>query len=94
VNVFKHGEGSSFEQLKSLYPDYIDRRRLNLIKVNVDQLKGFSEAVAEFWSAVLENILASQIVSVPAWFETVIPNTRRIAITVRSDFVAKIEPKQ
>lgn len=83
VNVYKHGDGTSLEELRSAFPEYLDdplnttgigaidvkyRDYTNLM-VSDDQVQTFSDAVVAFWRAMPERIFASQITSVPDWFE-------------------------
>lgn len=82
VNVFKHGDGASLDDLKSKYPEYIsnplkdlgdcdDMERLDHtnLKVSDEQIQVFSEAIIAFWKDVPEEILGSSVASVPDWFE-------------------------
>ncbi|SOO02987.1 conserved hypothetical protein [Xanthomonas citri pv. fuscans] len=61
VNVFKHGEGQSFEDLKQRFPrfipelgsgeswGYVDYTHL---RVTDEHLNAFSEAIVSFWEAI------------------------------------------
>lgn len=70
VNVYKHGQGKSLDELKSKFPEYLDdpskasgrffsgknyREHTNL-KVSDEQLQAFSEAIVAFWKDVPENV--------------------------------------
>lgn len=82
VNVYKHGKGKSLEDLKDKYPEYledpfrgfgggfsdVEYRDHTHLKVTKDQFQAFSGAIVEFWHAVPENILKSQVKDVPDWF--------------------------
>lgn len=82
VNVYKHGEGKSLDDLKQNYPEYLDdpssaigieisgKDWLNYthLAVSEEQLQVFSDAIVSFWRDVPENIFASQVTSVPDWF--------------------------
>lgn len=81
VNVYKHGEGKSFEDLQERFPEYLDsplagpvgRRRsfpnYTHLKVDGDQFLAFSDAIVEFWKAVPEDVFVSDVNSLPKWFE-------------------------
>lgn len=90
VNVHKHGDGKSLDDLKNRYPDYLDdpfpdsgggfsslkyRDHTNL-KVNDEQFQAFSDAVLAFWRDVPNNVFVSQITNVPQWFENAIKKDR------------------
>lgn len=83
VNVYKHGDGKSLDDLKNAYPEYLEdplaglgkglsdlqfRDHTNL-KVSDDQIQAFSTAIMNFWRDVPQNVLASQVTDVPQWFE-------------------------
>jgi hypothetical protein len=83
VNVYKHGNGKSLEDLKQKYPCYlkdpfsgaggslseVQYRDHTHLRVTKEQLQAFSSAIVEFWRAVPENIFESQVKGVPDWFE-------------------------
>ncbi|MGO1394615.1 MAG: hypothetical protein ACTHU9_02995 [Halomonas sp.] len=82
VNVYKHGKGSSLNDLKQSYPEYFSDPFSNIggafsglkyldhtdLSVSDDQLQGFSEAIVAFWKDVPENILNREDLDVPSWF--------------------------
>jgi hypothetical protein len=82
VNVYKHGEGKSLDELRSRFPEHLDDpfsgaggalsdtkyRDHTSLKVSDDQFQAFSDAIVAFWRAVPENIFESQITDVPDWF--------------------------
>lgn len=82
VNVYKHGEGKSLDDLKKKDPEYLDdpfsgsggafsgveHRDHTHLKVTKDQFQAFSDAIVAFWQAVPENIFESQVKDVPDWF--------------------------
>lgn len=86
VNVYKHGEGKSFDDLKENYPEYIryplgdseykfmemDFRDHSHLNVTEEQFVSFSEAIVDFWKAVPGNILQSEIGDFPSCFEKAI----------------------
>ncbi|MFJ5235181.1 hypothetical protein ACIP86_00240 [Pseudomonas neuropathica] len=79
VNVYKHGEGSSLERLKTLHPEYLrglsgEQSELDALfidhtslLVTDQQLEDFSGAVIEFWRKI-PNRISSNTLNVPAWF--------------------------
>ncbi len=81
VNVFKHGDGKSLDDLKEKYAEfipgsmdypvgwsqYLDHTHMEVTEKHLDE---FSEAIIEFWQAVPERICVDQNeVEVPTWFE-------------------------
>ncbi|MGM0561700.1 MAG: hypothetical protein ACQETX_11605 [Pseudomonadota bacterium] len=90
VNVYKHGEGPSLEELKQKYPQHLndpfsglsdavsqtrDLEHIHL-KVSDEQFQAFSDAIVAFWKDVPENVFDSQITEPPDWFEKAIMNDR------------------
>lgn len=83
VNVHKHGDGKSLDELRASYPEYLDdpfaglgggffdpkHRDHTHLKVSDQQLQGFTDAIVNFWRDVPENIFGSQLANVPQWFE-------------------------
>lgn len=82
VNVFKHGDGISLDELKGKYPEFVPdplggdgeyRSRFldhTNMKVTDEHLDQFSEAILEFWQAVPKEMwLKQEDVEVPKWFE-------------------------
>jgi len=82
VNVYKHGRGTSLDELKDRFPDYLAdpyadaggafsdvryRDHTNL-KVSNGQFQAFSEAILAFWRDVPESVFDSQVGEVPDWF--------------------------
>lgn len=82
VNIYKHGEGKSLEDLKQKYPEYladpfggsgaafsgVEYRDHTHLRVSDEQFQAFSDAVIAFWKAVPENIFESKVNDVPDWF--------------------------
>jgi hypothetical protein len=91
VNVYKHGDGKSLADLKREFPEYLDSScgdsasPFSIIdfvdhthlKVSDEQLLAFSDAIVAFWKGVPENVFASQVTTVPDWFEKVISKDRK-----------------
>lgn len=83
VNVFKHGDGGSFDELKQSYPEYLhhalaeeagdmicsDWLDHTFITVTDAHVEEFSTAILAFWQAVPENLFISDAVELPKWFE-------------------------
>jgi hypothetical protein len=83
VNIFKHGNGRSLDELKESFPEFIadpldgegDHRLFphyldhTDMKVLDAQLDQFSEAILDFWKAVPKEIFLSEEIDVPKWFE-------------------------
>ncbi|MFC3110870.1 hypothetical protein ACFQAT_28455 [Undibacterium arcticum] len=82
VNVYKHGEGGSFQDLKRCYPEYIDNplkgfddpldmdfRDHRDLKVTEEQIQGFSAAIVAFWNDVPPKIVDDPVGELPEWFE-------------------------
>lgn len=83
VNVYKHGLGNSFDELKASHPQFLKNvlgdaaekkwaieyaDHTDLI-VSDQHLEEFSTAIVDFWENVPENTFASAIKSVPGWLE-------------------------
>lgn len=82
VNVYKHGEGKSLEELRNGFPEYLEDpfkdvgvtssntrlRDHTQLKVSDDQFEAFSDAILAFWRAVPGNVVESQLTDVPDWF--------------------------
>lgn len=83
VNVSKHDDGTSLNQLKKHYSKYLinSSQRLNgmlsdmnhlghtALKINDEHIREFSEAITEFWQDVPEQIVNVPEASLPNWFE-------------------------
>ncbi|SRR5690554_381902 len=81
VNVYKHGNGSSFNELKKKYPEYLpdpfardhhpflelDLLDHTYLTVSNDQLQAFSDAIVAFWTDAPGDIWDESIVF-PEWF--------------------------
>lgn len=90
VNVYKHGEGKSLDNLKVSFPEYLDDPFKNCgsalsdtryldhthLKISEDQFQGFSDAILAFWHDVPENVVESQVTNVPDWFSKAIQKDR------------------
>jgi hypothetical protein len=79
VNIYKHGLGGSFEELKKNHPQFLegvfdgelnqDEREQYLdhthLKVSDEHMVHFSNAIIAFWADVPENTFQSQLLSIP-----------------------------
>lgn len=88
VNTYKHGRGSSLDDLKSKYPDLFDP--YNLRKQDSEYLKysdykdlyiapsmidDFSNAIVEFWKVIPEHLMEDDFTELPTWFSNAIKKT-------------------
>jgi hypothetical protein len=80
VNVYKHGHGTSLNQLKERFPQYLrsfggsgsfgrDYVHYNQLEVGEEALTLFQEAFQNFWKYVPARTIAGENTPVPAWFE-------------------------
>lgn len=80
VNVYKHGEGKSFKDLKARFPEYLEDPEaphvLGLtytdhtdLRVTDAQIQEFSDAIVAFWKDVPERTFSSGTGDMPQWFE-------------------------
>ncbi len=79
VNVYKHGEGKSLDELRNNYPEYLSDpfngsggafsetkyRDHTHLKVSDDQFQVFSDAILAFWRDIPENVVDSQLTDEP-----------------------------
>ncbi len=80
VNVYKHGDGRSFNTIKKDHPEFIETllgnnsRDLeysdytNLI-IKEHHIDEFSDAIVGFWKDIPDNIYKKEHLSFPSWFE-------------------------
>ncbi|MBK1625510.1 hypothetical protein [Afifella marina] len=92
VNVYKHGEGPSLQDLKRRYPEYLHDpfggegsslsnvalRDHTALRVDDHQFQGFDGAIRAFWGDVPESVFSSSISTVPQWFEKAILEDRKL----------------
>ena len=85
VNVYKHGEGGAFEDLKihkrrdevfdmtlmEHFSDFGPERFIDyeILKISPDKIKEFSDSIVEFWNSVPENTLNSETFILPKWLK-------------------------
>lgn len=82
VNVYKHGDGPSLNELASSYPQFLEHPLAAMrgqvgemwfspnyknLKVSDSNLAAFSSAIVMFWKDVPENVFDSQIMEPPSW---------------------------
>ena len=82
VNVFKHGDGASLDELKEKYPEFVPDPlgvggeyyshhldHTNMV-VTDEHLEQFSAAILDFWQSVPNEMWIKQDeIEVPKWFE-------------------------
>lgn len=87
TNVYKHGNGPSFEALKDTAPDligntdglpafFVSALDHSSLTVGDDDLARFSDAITTFWRELPENIFFSQVREVPKWLERALRKER------------------
>jgi hypothetical protein len=93
VNVYKHGKGKSFDELKAKYPEYFydflktsdfsptGSSHINHtdLVLSVDQLKEFSQAIVSFWEDIPKDIVDSASSNIPIWFEKAFLKDQKIS---------------
>lgn len=79
VNAYKHGHGLAFDAIRDKYPEFIssgqnDDRYLKYadftsLKVDINHIDKFSEAITSFWCDIPKNIMGGENLVFPKWFE-------------------------
>lgn len=83
VNIYKHGDGKSLIELRQSHPQYFDDPLADFpgncgtgahidhsdLKLSEGQVGEFADAIEAFWAAVPANVFASQVQTLPKWFE-------------------------
>lgn len=80
TNVYKHGNGPSFDTLKAVAPDLVGRTDslpaffvsaldYSSLSISDDDLGRFAEAITAFWRELPENVFFSQVSALPKWFD-------------------------
>lgn len=86
VNVYKHGNGKSFEELKQKYPQYVvDPLVLNStnstklayldhtnVKLTDEDLEIFADAITGFWEEIPETIDQEKVINIPMWLQQIL----------------------
>lgn len=78
VNAYKHGEGDSFQKLRSNYPEFfsslavgnlvVDFSSYEDIEVTEKHIDEFSNAIVEFWQSIPKCVYDNDEIDVPDWF--------------------------
>lgn len=82
VNVFKHGDGKSLRDLDQKFPRFTAGSRQGLYSTNLRMrilrhehmivtdadFADFSDALVKFWQGLPDNMMVSEIRSLPKWF--------------------------
>ncbi|WP_421852654.1 hypothetical protein [Novosphingobium sp.] len=87
TNVYKHGNGPSFETLKAIAPDLVGKKDglpaffvsaldYSSLAVSDDDLLRFADAITAFWNELPENIFFSQVSQVPKWLDRALRKER------------------
>lgn len=93
VNVYKHGKGNSFDELKEKYPEYLPDALSKIseafsslgyldythLVVSENQLQGFSDAIVAFWKDVPKDVFEHEDLEVPGWFARAMSVDRQAA---------------
>lgn len=82
VNVFKHGNGRSLDELKESFPEFFPDsfgersnkfivKKINHadIKISITHFYKFSEAILDFWKNVPQEIWLPNVLDAPNWFK-------------------------
>ena len=82
VNVYKHGDGPSFREIKKQYPEFVHKFENSInaswfidmsdhtdLVVSDAHVEEFSKAIIDFWESVPENIFDSDPICFPKWFD-------------------------
>ncbi len=91
VNVFKHGDGTSLNELKKYYSKYLinssqgfngvlsDINNLDhtALKINDKHILEFSDAITEFWQDLPVQIVNVPEAALPNWFERAVESDRK-----------------
>ena len=88
VNVYKHGNGDSLQDLKKKHPEYLrnpiggsltepffDFLDHTHLQVNDEHLQYFSDAIVRFWQDIPKDIYDQENSKVPEWLEKVFNGT-------------------
>lgn len=87
ANVYKHGNGPSFDALKQSAPELVGAKErpaffvsaldYSALEVSDDNLASFAEAITAFWRALPENIFFSQVGALPRWLDRALKKEAR-----------------
>lgn len=92
VNVYKHGNGNSLDDLKKYYPEYIfnplsnEEFKFNFgyldhsdLILTDDNFQTFSDAIVTFWQSVPNKIYCSENTTFPNWLNEAIKKKQKEA---------------
>lgn len=97
VNVYKHGEGPAFDELKEYFPEYLKGLYGNEAQIDEPlgwleytdlavsdiQIEEISQAIVEFWNMAPANVTEDQITEpLPGWFTKAIEKDRAVDSSV------------
>lgn len=87
VNVYKHGNGDSLQDLRKKHPEYLrnlisgslpehflDFLDHTQLKVSDEHLQHFSDAIVGFWKDIPKDIYDQENSEVPKWLEVIFNN--------------------
>ena len=90
VNVYKHGTGKAFTELRQTHPEYLrgpfddtelewrlDFKDHTHLSVSDQQVEEFSNCIVEFWMQLPERIFETNKTALPAWFVKAIASEQR-----------------
>ncbi|WP_271947800.1 hypothetical protein [Ruegeria faecimaris] len=92
VNVHKHGDGPSLQELDKLYPRYLKHPLISLsghvsakwmkpthehLSVSDADLDQFSDAIRQFWTDLPDRLVQISSTKLPQWFEDAIKADRK-----------------
>lgn len=92
VNVFKHGDGTSLDNLDKHYPQFTAKSResvfakhLNIrlidykhVEITDADFKEFSGALSAFWLDMPDNVMASELTRLPKWFKDALKASQKV----------------
>ena len=76
VNIYKHGAGSSLDDLQKNYPNFHKKTQSysmsatgndQILKIDDSDLDGFAEAIKAFWKSIPDNVQLSTVNQFPKW---------------------------
>lgn len=90
VNVHKHGDGNSLDELKIQYPELIASEEEitenggtapswkdhSNLRISVEQFEAVSDAIVQFWNDMPERVSLDEIKKLPKWLLNAAPSIR------------------
>ena len=94
VNVYKHGKGNSFNELREKYPEYLPDPLSKIsqtfsglgyldythLEVSEDQLQVFSDAIVAFWKDAPKDFFDHENLEFPEWLARAVSDDQQAAI--------------